>query len=219
MVNWMGDTGDSDSITERKSEKLKMSLLSVTSYLLPFASSIPPFWGGIMTLPFLFYLIGMIGNLQFIIYPSDLINLVAVFGSLFFIVYCVVYLWRQKSKVGLVTTGPYRFVRHPQYFSVMIFTFILTFQSVWTLQHTFGIGWLSAEQTILLWIAMLLAYVGIASVEEHHLSNVFGSEWNDYRTRVGFLIPFVKFDSKILEAIICLFIPLVFLYVCLFLFR
>ena len=195
-----------------------MHILSLTSYLLPLASSIPPFWSGIMTLPFLLYLIGMVGNWQVITYPTDLINLIAVFGSLFLFIYCVLYLWRRKREVGLVTTGPYRFVRHPQYFSVIVFTFILTFQSVWILQHTFGIGWLSADQTILLWVAMLLAYTTIALVEERHLSFVFGSSWEDYRTHVGFLIPFVKFESKLHEAIVCLVIPVVTLYIGLFLF-
>lgn len=133
------------------------------------------------------------------------------------IVYCVAYLWRRKGKVGLVTTGPYRLVRHPQYFSVTIFTFILTYESVWLLQHTLGFGWLSADETILLWIAMLIAYIGIACIEERHLSAVFGSEWAEYRNRVGFLIPFVHFKSRLAEIIICLIIPIIILYTRLFL--
>ena len=172
-----------------------------------------------MTLPFLLYLVGMIGNWQVVAYPRDIFNMAAVFVSLILIVYCVTYLWYKKKGARLVTTGPYRFVRHPQYFSVTILTFILTFQSVWILQHTLGIGWLSADQTILLWIAMLLAYIGIASVEERHLSRVFGTEWEAYRNQVGFLLPFVRSDSRILEAITCLIIPVLFLYVCLLLFR
>lgn len=61
--------------SENKREQLKMKILSATSFLLPLASSIPPFWGGIMTLPFLFYLIGLLGNLEviFLIQVSDII--------------------------------------------------------------------------------------------------------------------------------------------------
>ncbi len=196
-----------------------MSILSATSYLLPLASSMPPFWGGLMTLPFLLYLIGMIGNWQAITFPDDVFNLIVIFGSLLLIAYCVVYLWQKKKDKKLVTTGPYRFVRHPQYFSVTIFTFILTFQSVWILQHTLGIGWLSIEETILLWIATLLAYIGIALVEEHHLNSIFGPAWQEYRSQVGFLIPFVRFNSKVLESIVSLFIPVILLYASLFLFQ
>jgi protein-S-isoprenylcysteine O-methyltransferase Ste14 len=218
-VIWVNGEKNSQTTRESKRDQVKMSILSVTSYLLPLASSIPPFWGGIMTLPFLLYLIGLLGNLQTLQELSSISSLVIVLCPLLLIVYCVVYLWRRKGQVGLVTTGPYRFVRHPQYFSVTIFTFILTFQSVWILQHTFGIGWLTADQTILLWAAMLVAYVGIAWIEERHLNKVFDSEWEAYRDRVGFLIPFVHFKSRLLEVIACLVIPVAILYASLFLFR
>ena len=214
----MSDVSDSQTISERKRDQAKMGVLGITSYLLPLASSIPPFWGGIMTLPFLFYIGGLIGNLQATIYPENVFNLAAIFGSLILVIYCVTYLWRQKKQVGLVTTGPYRFVRHPQYFSVTIFTFIMTYQSVWILQNTFGIGWLTVDQTILLWIAMLVAYVGIAWIEERHLSKLFGPSWEEYRNQVGFLIPNVHFKSRLLEAIVCLIIPIAILYTSLFLF-
>ncbi|MCK4567527.1 MAG: hypothetical protein KAU48_09485 [Candidatus Thorarchaeota archaeon] len=214
----MSDVSDSQTISESKRDQAKMGVLGITSYLLPLVSSIPPFWGGIMTLPFLFYLVGLIGNLQATIYPENVFNLAAILGSLILVIYCVTYLWRQKKQVGLVTTGPYRFVRHPQYFSVTIFTLILTYQSVWILQNTFGIGWLTVDQTILLWIAMLVAYVGIAWIEERHLSKLFGPSWEEYRNQVGFLIPNVHFKSRLLEAIVCLIIPIAILYTSLFLF-
>ncbi len=213
----MSDVSDSQTTSESKRDQVKMGILGATSYLLPLASSIPPFWGGIMTLPFLFYLVGLIGNLQAAMYSIDVLNLAPICGSLILVIYCVTYLWRQKKQVGLVTTGPYRFVRHPQYFSVTIFTFIMTYQSVWILQNTFGIGWLTIDQTILLWIAMLLAYVGIAWIEELHLNKVFGSKWEEYRNQVGFLIPIVHFKSRLLEAIVCLIIPIAILYTSLFL--
>ena len=214
----VSDVSDSQTISESKRDQAKMGVLGITSYLLPLVSSIPPFWGGIMTLPFLFYLVGLIGNLQATIYPENVFNLAAILGSLILVIYCVTYLWRQKKQVGLVTTGPYRFVRHPQYFSVTIFTFIMTYQSVWILQNTFGIGWLTVDQTILLWIAMLVAYVGIAWIEERHLSKLFGPSWEEYRNQVGFLIPNVHFKSRLLEAIVCLIIPIAILYTSLFLF-
>jgi protein-S-isoprenylcysteine O-methyltransferase Ste14 len=114
--------------------------------------------------------------------------------------------------MGLVTTGPYRAVRHPQYFSIIIFTTIVTYQSVWILQHTDGIGWLSVDETIILWIAMLLAYTAIASIEELHLQEAYGSNWFDYRIRVGFLLPFIHFRSRIVEAIVCIILPILVLY-------
>jgi len=171
-----------------------------------------------MTVPFLLYLLGLIGSVTVTPFPASIYNVLLIFGALLLILYCVVYLWFMKKGGKLVTSGPYRIVRHPQYFAVTIFTLITTYQSLWILNHTFGIGWLSSEGTWMLWIGMLIAYIGIASYEELYLQNVFGSEWDEYRQRVGFLIPFVKFKSRLIEGIICLLIPIAFLYVSLFLF-
>ena len=170
-----------------------------------------------MTVPFLLYLIGLIGNVTVTPFPASIYNVILLFGSLLLILYCVIYLWIKKKGGKLVTSGPYRIVRHPQYFAVTIFTLITTYQSLWILINTFGIGWLSAEGTWMLWIGMLIAYIGIASYEELYLQNEFGSEWDNYRKRVGFLIPFVKFKSRLVEAFICLLIPIAILYVSLYL--
>jgi len=62
---------------------------------------------------------------------------------------------------------------------------------------------------------MLFAYVIIASIEELHLKEVYGSEWIDYRNRVGFLLPFVHSKSRIIEAIICIIMPILVLLVML----
>lgn len=194
-------------------ERLKMRVIGAIGLLLPFLASIPPItaWGALMTVPFLMYIILIVTNPSAaVLYPTDIINLVSFLLALLLLAYSVGYLWTKKSG-GLVTTGPYRFVRHPQYFSIIIFTTIVTYQSVWILQNTFGIGWLSVEQTIALWVALLIAYAIIASIEELHLNEVYGSEWIEYRNRVGFLLPFVHFRSRIVEAIICIIIPILVL--------
>ena len=198
-------------------ERLKMRVIGAIGLLLPFLASIPPItaWGALMTVPFLMYIILIMTNPSAtVLYPADIINIVSILLALLLLVYSVGYLWTKKS-AGLVSTGPYRIVRHPQYFSIIIFTTIVTYQSVWILQNTFGIGWLSAEQTIALWVAMLVAYAIIASIEELHLNEVYGSEWIEYRNRVGFLLPFVHFRSRIVEAIICILLPILVLIVML----
>ncbi|MFW9956539.1 MAG: methyltransferase family protein [Candidatus Odinarchaeota archaeon] len=194
-------------------ERVKMRVIGAIGLLLPFLASIPPItaWGALMTVPFLMYIILVMTNpTATVLYPADIINIVSFLLALLLLAYSVGYLWTKKLG-GLVTTGPYRFVRHPQYFSIIIFTTIVTYQSVWILQNTFGIGWLSVEQTIALWVALLVAYVIIASIEELHLKEVYGSEWTDYRNRVGFLIPFVHYQSRIAEALICIIIPILVL--------
>ena len=198
-------------------ERLKIRIIGAIGLLLPFLASIPPItaWGALMTVPFLMYIILVMTNpTATILYPADIINIVSFLLALLLLVYSIGYLWTKKS-AGLVTTGPYRFVRHPQYFSIIVFTTIITYQSVWILQNTFGIGWLSVEQTIALWVAMLIAYAIIASIEELHLNEVYGSEWIEYRNRVGFLLPFVHFRSRVTEAIICILLPILIFLVLL----
>jgi len=194
-------------------EQLKIRVIGAIGLLLPFLASIPPItaWGALMTVPFLMYIILILTNPgATALYPADIINVVSFLLALLLLAYSVGYLWTKKS-AGLVTTGPYRYVRHPQYFSIIVFTTIITYQSVWILQNTFGIGWLSIEQTITLWVAMLIAYAIIASIEELHLNEVYGSEWIEYRNRVGFLLPFVRFKSRIVESIICIILPILVL--------
>ncbi|MFX1561037.1 MAG: hypothetical protein ACFFBL_10665, partial [Promethearchaeota archaeon] len=90
---------------------------------------------------------------------------------------------------------------------LIILTLVMTYQSIWILQYTFGMGWLTANETRILWVLMLCAYVVIAWAEEMHLEKQFGQEWTDYRRGKGFLLPSLYFNSYILEALIAIIIP------------
>jgi protein-S-isoprenylcysteine O-methyltransferase Ste14 len=215
----MSDSSDIGEQKKSRLESLKLKITAAIGYLLPFVASLPPLaaWGGLMTVPFIIYLMMMFTNISTAPPPlPDLTRpgtlfIVTVAGlGLILLLYSVIYLWREKSK-GLVVTGPYRICRHPQYFSLIIFTTIMTYQSVWILQNTFGIGWLTANETRLLWILMLVAYVVIAWIEEKHLEKQFGEEWSEYRKRVGFLLPFIPLKSYILEALVGIILPLAIL--------
>jgi protein-S-isoprenylcysteine O-methyltransferase Ste14 len=198
-------------------------LTGLAGYLLPLVASLPPLgaWSGLMTVPFIVYLMMMFGNISVAPPPlpdyTRLENLVilstAGFG-LVLLLYSVIHLWREKSD-GLVTSGPYRLVRHPQYFALIIFTTMMTFQSVWILRNTFGVGWLTADQTLILWYLMLVAYAAIAWIEESHLLKTFGNEWSKYRSKKGFLIPLVRFRSFIVEAVLSIAIPIAIMHILL----
>jgi protein-S-isoprenylcysteine O-methyltransferase Ste14 len=200
-------------------ESLKIKVASTIGYLLPFMASLPPLaaWSGLMTVPFIIYLLMMFGNASTA--PPPLPDLTRV-GTLFVVatawlgflllLYSIVHLWREKSK-GLVANGPYRLCRHPQYFSLIIFTLIMTYQSVWILQNTWGMGWLTANETRILWVLMLGAYVVIAWAEEMHLEKQFGEQWKEYRDKVGFLLPFIPLKSYIHEALVAIIIPVAIL--------
>jgi protein-S-isoprenylcysteine O-methyltransferase Ste14 len=82
-----------------------------------------------------------------------------------------------KSEGTLVTSGPYRLVRHPVYTAQMLFTL------GWSL--AFG-GWLTAICALLL--AILLNFKGLG--EERRLLQRF-PEYREYRTRTRRFIPLI----------------------------
>ena len=196
--------------------------LRFAGYLVPLVQSLPPLgvWTGLMTLPFASYLIMMFTNLpvnltsalsEFFV-PFLILEKTFVTIGLLILVYSVAYL-RVKKKEGLVTSGPYRLVRHPQYFGMILSTLGFTSWSVWILNNTFGIGFLSPSQTIGVWFIELFAYILLAHIEELFLSGNYGKTYENYKSQVPFLIPFFKTDRKDLNVLVSILIPAILLFV------
>jgi protein-S-isoprenylcysteine O-methyltransferase Ste14 len=79
----------------------------------------------------------------------------------------------------LVTSGPYRYLRHPVYLGITI--------------AMFGVAialrsWPGLAATL---VIFLPAEIYRAQHEERALAARFGSEWEAYAARTGFLLPFV----------------------------
>ena len=80
---------------------------------------------------------------------------------------------------GLVTTGVYSLVRHPQYLG-------------WLLAHV-GASILASAQASLLFTPILIAVVYVISrAEEADLSEAFGDEYRLYREMVPMLLPWPR---------------------------
>jgi protein-S-isoprenylcysteine O-methyltransferase Ste14 len=120
---------------------------------------------------------------------------------------------RLRRKEGLVTSGPYRLVRHPQYLGMILSTLGLTSWSVWILSNTFGIGFLSPSQTMGVWFIELCTYVALAWVEELFLSKSHGEAYVNYTSYVPFLVPFFNTRRKSLDVSLSIFIPSILLFV------
>lgn len=79
---------------------------------------------------------------------------------------------------GLVKTGIYQYVRHPQYTGIFLFTF----------------GWIlhwPSFVTLILWPALIVAYVWLAKQEEKQTIEEFGEAYAKYAKRTKRFIPFV----------------------------
>jgi protein-S-isoprenylcysteine O-methyltransferase Ste14 len=114
--------------------------------------------------------------------PKELGLVILLCGSLVF-VYVLLYLrsgffGETEPKLdSLITEGPYRFCRHPQYLSfvIMIFGFDLMFRSIVAMVFTAAIS--------------IPSVVYRGKVEDRLLRKRFGEEWERYAEKVGFLLP------------------------------
>jgi protein-S-isoprenylcysteine O-methyltransferase Ste14 len=199
-------------------ERIRSWFLKIAGYLVPLVQSVPV-WTGLMTLPFAGYLILIFTNLSVelpkalfeLLFPFPILEKAFIITGLLILVYSVVYL-RINRREGLVTSGPYRLVRHPQYLGMILSTVGLTGWSVWTLNNTFGIGFLSPSQTIGVWFIELFAYTLLAYIEELDLSRKYGESFENYRSKVPFFIPFLKTNRRFLDVLISISIPPVLLF-------
>lgn len=182
-------------------KKIKTSLLNISGYLVLLLQQIPPLgvYPALMTLPVFLYLLflalqfpwsipnAIIEGIQMSVLLYPLETIIAVAG-LILVIYSIVYLHSHR-KEGLVTTGPYRFIRHPQYAGFILLTLGLTALSYNILRNTFGMGWLTPEATLALWFGQLAIYIALAFIEESHLAKTFGDPYATYKENTSFLLP------------------------------
>jgi protein-S-isoprenylcysteine O-methyltransferase Ste14 len=97
---------------------------------------------------------------------------------------------------------------------IILFTIGLTSWSVWLLNITFGMGFLSSSQTLAVWFIELLAYVLLAAIEERYLARAF-SDFEAYQSQTLLFIPFPTTNNPYLEISLSLVIPVLILVVLL----
>jgi len=88
-----------------------------------------------------------------------------------------VYFYAIRKQAGLVVSGPYAVVRHPQYLG--IFLGLTGFTMV-------GIRPIA----VLAWVTAVCTYLALMIHEESENERRFGAQYRDYRERVPFIVPF-----------------------------
>jgi len=87
----------------------------------------------------------------------------------------------KARKTGLVTTGLYRYVRHPQHFGIAIMSLGLL------MLNSYGIR----IGDVIAWTLVVFVYVFLADSEEASLEREFGESYLSYKRRVPYMIPFL----------------------------
>lgn len=190
-----------------------------TSLLVPlpilFIQIIPSvIYKGIMLIPVLSYFIRpsyeyFCEDLRWLfLYPSHIPGwAIASFGFLLFLIALTSMI---KKKGGLVTSGLYGKVRHPQYLGFIVMTWGISAVSViWEFQRT-GLGLSSGVFGYFFrWVLLSLVYVVLALLEERYLSKKLPQEYREYKEKVPFLFP-VPHPKKIPQPIFDLGIIILF---------
>ncbi|MFW9828131.1 MAG: methyltransferase family protein [Candidatus Thorarchaeota archaeon] len=181
--------------------KLNAILTTISSFLIPVIQYVPctAIWFGIMSVPLLYYLLFFFQNPAILM--SDIAFLFSSYEIYIILIGLVIYLYtliyQIKHRKELIQTGPYKYVRHPQYIAIIITTFGMTL-SVFQTSPIISPNLIFDAFTIifLLWIGEVLAYVILAKIEEFALKAKYRDKYLEYANNVSFMIPFLKLRRK-----------------------
>ena len=89
--------------------------------------------------------------------------------------------WKKihKAQDHLVTTGIYRYMRHPQYLGFLL------------IASGMNIQWITIP-TLLLWPALIVLYYRLAKEEDEKMEEKFGEEYRQYKDKVPMFMPRIK---------------------------
>jgi len=178
--------------------KLSSAFTSLSSYFILLVQYVPAtgIWFGIMSIPLATYITFffqdpniLFNDIQFLTRSYGFY--VVIFGLIFFI-YTVVYQLTHRKQ--LMRTGPYKYIRHPQYVAFIIMTLGMTLVAFQTSPIFDFILYNVEGHTILflIWIGEVLAYIILGKIEELSLKAKYGDDFLEYANDVSFMIPFLK---------------------------
>jgi len=105
--------------------------------------------------------------------------------------------WIQSrfGKQGVANAWIYKFSRHPQYLGWIIWSYGLIIYTplINQMKKSWGIS------SSLPWLLMFMIIIGICMLEELHMKNKYGKEYEAYRDRTPFLFPIPAIIKKMIK--------------------
>ena len=178
---------------------------SISSYLIPIFQYVPctAIWFGIMSVPFITYLGFFFQNPNILAYDFNFLSKAhgfyfVIFGLILY-VYSLIYQIAHRKQ--LIRTGPYKYLRHPQYTAMIIITLGLTLVAFETSPvFNFNLGNLNGYTIIFyMWIGEVIAYIILGKIEDFALKAKYGDEFLDYANNASFMIPSLKLKRDKIE--------------------
>ena len=184
---------------KRKTEAISTRISSI---LIPIFQYVPclSIWKGIMSVPLITYLIFFFQDPKML--QSDFYFLFRNHGIYFSIIgfWLFIYslIFQLTHRKQLIRTGPYKYMRHPQYLAFILMTFgmtLIVFQT--TPVVDFNPFHLSGYTVIFYtWIGEVLAYIILGKIEDVALKAKYENEFVEYKNRVSFMFPTIKLKKN-----------------------
>ncbi len=145
----------------------------------------------------------VVGFIGFLSNNTDLANLfdiifffiIILLSATIFFLACATWLYNKFIKQNIITSGIYKYSRHPQYLSFILWTYALLLYDKYIFTPPKG-GYFAPPP--LLWLSMIMIIIALALYEEKDMIKYHGIEYIQYRDRTNFLIPLPKKITKIL---------------------
>lgn len=164
---------------------------------------------GFMTIPLLPYIWHVLTdsnyanavwfNAEFMLFAFDKIwvgRIIAFVGVAVLFVAAAQFLWSRIKGRGLIQSGLYSRIRHPQFTGIILVTVGLT-----VMIATWGDYYpRSRFQDMTVWLLQVLGYIAVAKYEDWSLLKKFGDSYRQYQQKVPFLFP-IKSPKRIPETL------------------
>jgi len=182
-----------------KLTKIKDIFLKFSGYFIPILQYVPntTIWFGIMSLPLIGYLTFFFINpsiawKDFLFYLFSPESYLTILGTVVFL-YSLIHLIRNR-KNGLIITGLYKYIRHPQYLGIIIMTLGLTLFCLRTTSPISIVPGIMVDYSgiLFIWVVEVVLYIILGKIEDLSLKAKFEGEFLEYAEKVSFMLPFIN---------------------------